>query len=177
MKKRKRSNWQRIAALLLAVALVVGFNPCHALAAEEAADFQVYRVSSEQGEKDPDLYWTVAGGDENPNARAVHLYDCSIGLSYSSKGLHMEFVTSCSEVAEEIGVSDVKIEHKVGIFWFNFAKGADASCEDDTFFHGQADYDGVEYGETYRVSCRHFAYVGGKYLYHDSVTSGFKCTY
>lgn len=177
MKRKVRSKWQRIAGLLLTVVLAVGFNPCHVLAAEEAADFQVYRSTLGQSGKNPDLFWTVVGEDENPYARKVHLYDCSIGLGYTDKGLHMEFVTTCSELAEEVGVSDVKIEHKVGIFWFDFAKGADASCEDDTFFYGQADYDGVEYGETYRVSCRHFAYAGGNYLYHDSVTSGFKCTY
>lgn len=177
MKKRKRSNWQRIAALLLAVALVVGFNPCHVLAAEEAADFQLYRIMSEQNRDTPDLYWTVVGGDENPYARAVHLFNCSIGVGYDEEGLHIEVVTNCSEMAEEIGVSDVKIEHKVGIFWFNFAKGADASCEDATFYHGFAVYNGVEYGETYRVSCRHFAYAGGNYLYIDGVSSSIKCTY
>ncbi|MBD5459357.1 MAG: hypothetical protein HDR26_00210 [Lachnospiraceae bacterium] len=175
--RKKQSNWQRIAGLVLAVVLAVSFNPCHVLAAEEAVDFQVYRVTSEQGQNDADLYWTVFGGDENPNAREVHLFDCSIGFGYTSKGMHMEFVTHCSEQADEIGVSDVKIEHKVGIFWFNFANGADASCKDDTYFHGQADYAGVEFGETYRVSCRHYAYIGEKYLYHDSVTSGYKCTY
>lgn len=176
MKKKKQSSWQRIAALLLAVVLVVSFNPCHALAAEEA-DFQLHRIMSGANRENPDLYWTVVGGDENPLARKVHLSDCSIGLGYDAEGLHIEVVTNCSELAEEVGVSNVKVEHKVGIFWFDFAKGADASCEDATFYHGFAVCDKVEYGETYRVSCRHFAYAGGNYLYHDSVTSGLKCTY
>lgn len=177
VKKRKQSNWQKIAALLLAAVLALGFNPCHVLAAEETADFQLQRIIAEPSRENMDLYWTVVGGDENPNAREVHLFDCSIGLGYDTKGFHIEVMTNCSETADEIGVSDVKIQHKVGIFWFDFAKGADASCEDATFYHGSAVYDGVEYGETYRVSLRHFAYAGGNYLYHDSVTSGFKCTY
>lgn len=177
MRRKTKNRLKRLFGIALAVALAVGFNPCQAAAAESVMTLVLTETSELPDYDDPNVIWTTASGGTGGSARALYLVDCSIGMGYSSQGLSMSFVTGCSEEAAEIGVSDVKVQKKVGIFWSTVASGA-GSYEENSYDYGATSlYPNTEYGSTYRVSCRHYAYVDGTYIYLDNETDGHKCTY
>lgn len=166
----------RLVAVILAVTLGVGFNPCQAVAAESVTNLSVTNVTGQIDFNDPNMVWTTVG-EGNENARGVHLFSCSIGMGYSSEGLHMSFITNCSEEADEIGVSDVKVQKKLGIFWSTVGTSSGAYDTNTYNFGGSSLFTDVEYGSTYRVSCVHYAYVDGQYLSMDNQTDWHECTY
>lgn len=172
----QKHNLVRLVAVILAVTLGVGFNPCQAVAAESTTNLNVTNVTGQIDFDDPNMVWTIVG-EGNENARVVHLHSCSIGMGYSSEGLHMSFITNSSDRAEEIGVSDIKVQKKIGIFWSTVGTSVGAYETDSYDFGGSSLFTGVEYGSSYRVSCVHYAYINGQYVSLDNQTDWHECTY
>ena len=175
MKRKTKIRFGRFVGAVLAIALAIGAQTGQAYASESVDSFVLTETTARPDFDNPDMEWTTVGG--NANARGVHLYDCYIGRNYSSAGLYMEFGTACSADAEKVGVSDIEVHKKIGIFWSRVASGDGGYRENDYSYGGSTLYPNTEYGQTYRVSCRHYAYVDGEYIYLDNVTDGWKYTY
>lgn len=170
MKKAKK-----ILCLMLAVILCVGGSSVNVRAAETAAVLQM----SVQEDLTLDLADdAVFGGVNdcitNPNARVIMLTNCAIRMTYDPSSLYMEFVSGCNAEASELGVKDIKVQEKNGIFWNTIATSAGGSVANATGFVGSCTCTTVEKGETYRVSCVHYAYINGTYYSLENVTDGHK---
>lgn len=172
MKKQRK----KILGIFLVVAmLVVGYHNT-ASAAEIPEVYSVNRIYEVPDYDNPDTEWFVIDG--NMTIRSTpSLSSCSIGISCSSAGLQVSFYTHCTHTSEEIGIRDVKIQKKVGIFWTTVATSAGGSCGDTGVYGGSLLYTNAVYGETYRVIGVHFAYCGGYDLQLENVTGGVKFTY
>lgn len=169
---------RRVLGLVLAVAITCGMNPVSASAAESETVTEMEIVQTEGFSLEVDGK-TVFGGvydiNVNPNVRTVMLSNCSIGMTYvAGSYLHIEFLTGASHDATEIGVKDIKVQKKVGIFWSTIATAPDGYATDTTIFAAQCNCYSAVLGETYRVSCTHYAYINGDYYSLDNVTDGHK---
>ncbi len=171
---------KKMMSLCLTVALLVFCLPARVWAAEDAVEvYQLHTIYGTADYSNENTQWTtVSGGNGNDMARsAPWLNHCSIGVTPLSTGLQVDFVTYCSQQAEEVGVRDIEIQKKVGIFWSTVATSVGGSQGDTDGYGGYLLYGNAEYGETYRVSCVHFAYCGGYDLQAENVTPGYKYEY
>ena len=93
------------------------------------------------------------------------LVNCTISLSKSSAGLHIEIKTGCGNgMASYLGVKDVKIEQKVWYGWRTIATGSGGQQSNCSIMGISIDYPNVTAGETYRISCVHYGDYDG---YHE----------
>lgn len=150
--------------------------PTNVSAAEVKENYPVKRIYQMPHVNDSSTQWFVIESAESERS-TPSLTSCSISISCSSAGLYVGFYTNCSHTSEEIGVRDIKIQKKVGIFWTTVLTSAGGSCGDDYMYGASLLYSNAEYGATYRVSCTHFAYCGGYDLQGQNVTDGVKFTY
>ncbi len=172
MRKRKK---RILGAFLAVMMMVLGYHNT-AEAAEVPEVYSVKRIYEFSNYNNPNVEWFTVEG--NTNVRSTpSLTNCSIGINCSSAGLQVSFYTTCSHTSEEVGIKDVKIQKKVGIFWTTVATSAGGSCGDTYAYGGTLLYTNAEYGETYRVIGVHFAYCGGYDLQLENVTGGVKFTY
>lgn len=172
----KRRN--KIIGMLLAVVLSMGLNPVSSIAAENR-NVTVMEMTLSEGLTleltDENVYGGLYDRETNPGARTVMLTNCVIRMGYlDNTYLHMEFVTGSNYEATEIGVKDIKVQEKKGIFWNTIATSSGGSVENHSAFSGHCNCYTVVKGETYRVSCVHYAYINGSYYSLDNVTDGHK---
>lgn len=176
--RMKMKAKKRILGLVLAVAMACGMNPASASAAESETVTEMKMVQTEGFSLEVDGE-TVFGGlydvEGNSYVRTVMLSNCAIRMGYvDSSYLHIEFLTGASHDATEIGVKDIKVQEKVGIFWKTIATAPDGYATNTTGFVAQCNCYSAVLGETYRVSCTHYAYINGDYYSLDNVTDGHK---
>lgn len=157
--------------LILAVIMSISWNPMQALAAEEVDILQFQRTSQPSAEENVGEAFDA----DMAAARAALISNLSIELEFNSSGLHVKFYTAANQKAEEIGVEDVKIQKKVGIFWTTVATAAHDGAGDTDTYNSSITYGNVESGKTYRVTCTHFAYIGGNYLQQSNTSAEVKC--
>ena len=168
---------KQILSMVLAVVIACGINPMSASAAEEAVVvMDMVQTDGLTMDIDEDV---VFGGlndlEENPMGRAVRLSNCVIRMGYvDGSYLHIEFLTGANYDATEIGVKNIKVQEKVGIFWNTIATAPDGYATDTAIFSAQCNCYSAVPGETYRVSCTHYAYINGDYYSLDNVTDGHK---
>lgn len=162
--------------MTLAVILGIGLNPVRA-AAEEEKVVLMY-VTQQEGltlnPDDADVYGGLYDVEGNPYVRAIRLTNCAIRMTYETASLYMEFITGCNTEASEIGVKDIEVQEKNGIFWNTIATSSGGSIANDIDFIGNCTCTSVEKGETYRVKCVHYAYINGTYYSLENVTDGHK---
>ncbi len=172
-------NLKRKLCMILTVILAVSFNPGYVVASDSAA-VTVMNVEQQQ-ELTLDISAQGVYGGKNDSgmsmARAVSMTNCAIRMTYETSSLYMEFVTGCNTEASEIGVKDIEVQKKKGIFWESWetiATSAGNSIIRSDSFIGNCTCTTVVKGETYRVKCTHYAYVGGVYYSLENVTDGHK---
>lgn len=164
-----------LSVFMMVVVLVFGWHNT-ASAAEMPEVYSVNRINGYPSYENSNVEWFVIDGNENTRS-TPSLSSCSISIGCSSAGLQVSFYTHCTHVSEEVGIKDIKIQKKVGIFWSTVATSTGGSCGDDYMYGGTLLYTNAEYGETYRVIGVHFAYCGGYDLQAENVTGGVKFTY
>ncbi|MED9904376.1 MAG: hypothetical protein UFG06_09340 [Lachnospiraceae bacterium] len=173
MKKKRR-----VLCMVLAVMLCLGMNPMGAMAAETVGADVMEMIRSDGLSldiADENVFGGLYDLEANGNAREVMLTNCAIRMAYvDSTYLHMEFVTGSNAEATQIGVKDIEVQEKNGIFWNTIATSAGGSATDTYAFSGSCNSYTVELGKTYRVCCTHYAYINGSYLFLDNVTDGHK---
>lgn len=171
-----KKQTKKVISLCLAIAMLVMGYSNEVVASETIESYVITRINELPNYDDTGVEWFIMNGNENERS-TPSLTSCSISIGCSSSGLSAEFYTNCSHVSEEVGVRDIKIQKKVGIFWSTVATSDGGSCGDSSIYGGSILYSNAEYGETYRVSCVHFAYCGGYDLQGENVTDGVKFTY
>lgn len=157
--------------LILAVIMSISWNPMQALAAEEVDILQFQRIPQPSAEGNVG----ETSDADMAAARAVAILDKNITLEFNSNGLYVKFYTLASQKAEEVGVEDVKIQKKVGILWSTVATASHDGAGDTDIYNSSISYGNVESGKTYRVTCTHFAYIGGNYLQQSNTSAEVKC--
>lgn len=173
-------NIRKALCLLLAGMLLVGMDPVYAAAAGEA-DIAAMEMEKQEALTlaltDEGVYGGLYDVEGSSGARAVMLTNCAIRMTYETDSLYLEFVTGCNYEAGEIGVKDIKVQKKKGIFWETWETIAtsEGGYHINSYDHvGHCTCTSVVKGETYRVSCTHYAYVGGVYYSLENVTDGHK---
>ncbi len=173
-------NLRKVLCLALAGIMAMGLNPVHIVAAEEAKVTAMNWINQEEMTldlADEDVYGGLYDLDPESMARTVMLTNCAIRMTYETSSLYMEFVTGCNYEASEIGVKDIEVQKKKGIFWESWETIATSSGGSSirSYDHiGNCTCTTVVKGETYRVKCTHYAYVGGVYYSLENVTDGHK---
>lgn len=173
-------NLRRALCLLLAGLLLIGLDPVYAAASEEAAIAAMQMMQQEALTlelTEDGVYGGLYDVDGGSGARVVMLTNCAIRMTYETSSLYLEFVTGCNYEADEIGVTDIKVQKQKGIFWETWETIAtsEGGYENNSYDHiGNCTCTSVVKGETYRVSCTHYAYVRGVYYSLENVTDGHK---
>lgn len=173
MKVRKK---KRILSLLLAAVLSFGIIPLNVSASESASlasieEMQIY-ITDERLET-PDV--VMCGNPQEGSLRrdSSYLVSCNITAAYMSYGLYIQTETGTTVTASELGVKDIKVQQKNGIFWTTIATSGGGSITNDDWFLGSCECKNAVSGEIYRIKCTHFAYIGGNYYHYDHTSDSF----
>lgn len=169
MKKRNRS---KILSLLLSAILFAGIIPADVLAASPVESMQMY--VQEAALENPDVVMYGNPNENNMSRDASYLINCNISAAYMSYGLYIQTETGTTVKASELGIKDIKVQQKNGIFWTTIATSGGGSITNDDVFCGSCECRNAVSGETYRIKCTHYAYIGGNYYHYDNTTDGFK---
>ncbi|MBQ2804138.1 MAG: hypothetical protein IJF07_09605 [Lachnospiraceae bacterium] len=89
------------------------------------------------------------------------LVNCLMNIVCDSDGMLIEMNTDTVSQASVIGVKDIKIEKKVWYGWKTVAVADGAEDTNTNSFLCHVVYANAEVGETYRVTCTHYADVDG----------------
>ena len=95
---------------------------------------------------------------------ATRFCDASITVSRGSEGMEVTIVTLTDETASVIGVKDVKIKHKVWWGWETVATSSGGFLYNSSGISCSLVYKGAVQGDTYKISCVHYAEIDG---YHE----------
>jgi len=109
------------------------------------------------------------------NARTA-IYNCLINVICDSAGMHVDFMVQADGKASVIGIKDIKIQKKVWYGWKTVATSSGAEDYNAGGFGCSLLYSGAEDGETYRISCVHYADVDG-YTEVENEIDSFVFTY
>ena len=100
------------------------------------------------------------------------LAGCRLGIGVASNGLSITFVTSASEVADEIGVKNVVLQEKTWYGWKDIPASNYYTNNSSTYV-GEIVYKNAEAGKTYRAYCTHYAKYGSTELTLYNITNNF----
>lgn len=169
MKAKITKNVQRVVCMVLATLLMVSVPAIETQAAE------LYSAENEDVVELEFVADEATTDSNHPMARTA-LYNCLMNVDCSSDGMLVDFNTSCSGTASVVGVKDIKIQKKVWYGWSTVATSSGGERENTSNYSGHILYEDAEYGETYRVSCVHYADVNG-YEEVDNEIDSFVFTY
>ena len=156
MKNKIIRKIKRIAGLALATMLFVSVPMM------EAEAVQPYNTESEVVENLAVVVKEVSEEDFLQNSKLrTALYNCLINVICDSEGMHVDFVVNADGKASVIGIKDIKIQKKVWYGWKTVVTSDGAEDYNTGIFGCSLLYSGAEYGETYRITCVHYADVDG----------------
>ena len=159
--------FKRIFCYVLCTLLLVNFVPTEVYASEPESRAEVVELEMTAQAYTNDLGISVY---------ATSFTNLDITISYSSAGMTIVIDTSVSGKASVIGVKDVEVQMKDGNDWITVATSSGTEVYNASACVGTCVYPGAIEGETYRVTCVHYANVEGyREVYHESL--GFKCIY
>lgn len=172
MKARKK---KRVLSLLLAAILSFGILPLNVSASESALaapeEMQTY-ITNERLEN-PDVIMNGNPQSGRVQRDASYLVSCNISAAFMDYGLHIQLETGTTKTASELGVKDIKVQQKNGIFWTTIATSGGGSITNDDWYMSICKCTNAVDGEIYRIKCTHFAYIGGKYYHYDHTSDPF----
>ena len=96
---------------------------------------------------------------ENDGETAVRalLYNCIMSVYCSSQGMEIAFSTDCVQLSSVIGVKDIVIKQKVWYGWKTVATSVGGYYTNEYGYTGTILYTNAVKGETYRITCTHYA--------------------
>ena len=172
MKARKK---KRILSLLLAAVLSFGILPLNVSASESALsvpeEMQTYITNERLENPDVIMNGNPQGGSLQRDAS--YLVSCNISAAFMDYGLHIQLETGTTNTASELGVKNIKVQQKNGIFWTTIATSDGGSITNDDWYMGISKCTNAIDGEIYRIKCTHFAYIGGNYYHYDNTSDPF----
>lgn len=156
MKSRVMKKVRKIAVLAFAVMLLGSAPMMEAEAAQQAdvTNEKVEEIAAVEKEVSEEEFF------RNPQIRTA-LYNCLINVGCSSDGMYVEFVVNADDTASVIGIKDIKIQKKVWYGWKTVVTSKGAETYNAGIFGCSLLYKDAEYGETYRITCVHYADVDG----------------
>lgn len=167
-------NKKRVLTLLLSIAICLSFFPINASAKSSWLAENMRMINSNTTLENPDVLRKINPNNLSMNRDASYLNNCSISIAYESYGLYIQTETGTTKDATELGVKDIKVQQKNGIFWNTIATSGGGSIKNDHIFCGSCKCTNAVDGQTYRIKCTHYAYIGGNYYHYDNTTDGFK---
>lgn len=169
MSLKTKKKVQMVLSLAL-TAVFLACVPCTEVAAAETSAVAMDKVEV--------LEATVYELPENENYPSLKttLAQCFINVMSSSDGMLVEIATGATDVASVIGVKDIKIQKKVWYGWSTVAVSSGGESENVSRMACSVLYTGAVKGETYRVTCVHYADVDG-YEEGENNTGEFVFTY
>ena len=152
MKKRMLKKVKRAIGLALVALFLVNAPMQEVSAAEQAA------VEQEEVEQMEAAVREMSEEEiaKLPMTRTV-LTGCTIAVTYKATGMQIEIYTGTTQDAPVVGVKDIKVEQKVWYGWKTVATSAGGEMYDTMGVTCTVTYTGAQLGETYQVSCVHFA--------------------
>lgn len=150
MKKRLR-KMKRAVGILLSVVCLIQSPLLEVSAAEQSLQTEGVEVLESYVSELPEGFF-----EHSQNTRAA-FSDCTIVIGFKSDGMHITCFTGTNATVPVVGVKDIRVEQKV---WYGWKLVAVASGGQDTDTNGlgvSVVYENAVKGETYRVSCVHYA--------------------
>lgn len=169
MSLKTKKKIQLVISLAL-TAMFLACVPCTEVAAAETNVVDVDKVEVLEA-----TVYELPGDQINVGLRTM-LAQCIISVSSSSEGMLVDITTGATGIASVIGVKDIKIQKKVWYGWSTVAVSSGGEANDCASMGCSVLYTGAVKGETYRVTCVHYADVDG-YEEGENNTGEFVFTY
>ena len=145
-------------SLIFSLIVILAFNFCGICSL--AAETEVTQLECQVYEKEY---------IDNSLARATTFIDTSIGISYSSSGMFITIDTIMNKTASVVGVKDIQVQIQNGDDWVTVATSTGGELTNTGSCCVELNYTGAIVGQTYRVTCIHYANVDGyRELYHET---------
>ncbi|MBE5892602.1 MAG: hypothetical protein E7286_04380 [Lachnospiraceae bacterium] len=143
---------QRTVSVMLMTLFIVSTVPMDVQAAElemrkENEVKELIMIPLEQRE----------GENETNSSIRTLLFNCFISVYCGSSGMEIAFNTDCVQTASRIGVKDIVIKQKVWYGWKTVATSAGGYLTNVDMFVGEIVFTNAIKGETYRITCTHYA--------------------
>ncbi len=106
-----------------------------------------------------ELEFTITEIPGNPGmSRLGHDFDiANISVGRVAEGMDVDILCVVSEDAAVVGIKDIKIKHKVGIFWSEVASASGGELKDTDGIGFHSVYNGAVLGDTYKITCVYYA--------------------
>lgn len=105
-------------------------------------------------------------------AKAATLTDCTIGISVNANGVKGSISTGSTEIASEIGITNIRVEKYVNGKWTLVGTHPGGSVKNDNAMGMNVSTSSAEKGVQYRISCTHYAILNGVRHELNNVTNG-----
>ena len=151
MNGRIKRRVRRFLCTALAALFLVS-TPCtQALAAEaESQEVQVLEAS----------VYALPVEENTPSLQTV-FGNCAIVIDGSDSGMLVQIQTQSFGVSSVIGVKDIKIQKKVWYGWQTVGTSSGGELTNVSNMVCSVLYEGAIKGETYKITCVHYANVDG----------------
>lgn len=167
MKKESKIIVKRILGMVLSIALLTGIPG--------VTQVKAYAAECDTVESLEAVVLKATEANVVKQTRTM-MTNCIISVSCSEEGLHMDIITGTVGVASVLGIKDVVVKKKVWYGWKTVAISSGAEDYNQTSFGISLTYSDAEYGETYRITCVHYADVDG-YIEGENDTGALVFTY
>ncbi len=172
-------QFKRVTVLVLAFVLCVEMFTVQSYASpavRELSNVEVLQMSEADISYDALQRWIFVGQnnfEEPDGTKAVGLNVCQIWGSVDGTLLTMNFITEATVTASTLGVRDVHLQKKTGLFWQDVATSVGGSTTNTMKYSGTTSYANAVSGTTYRLSCEHYAIISGATYTEDNVSYPF----
>ena len=151
MKWKFKQKLKSMKYLMVALVFFLGISPIKVYAAEPLVQTNTTIETLEM--LSANINFTRK---DNISSRAL-LHNCLISVYSGSSGMEVAFMTGCSQIASSIGVKEIAIKQKVWYGWKTVATSSGGYNTNDTVYIGTILYTNAIKGETYRITCTHYA--------------------
>ena len=152
MKKNILRKVRKIVSVMLIALLMVSMLPMDTHAAEpenrQTKDVEELILLPRESQLDEK--------EANNNVRTL-MYNCIIAVHCSSNGMEITFSTDCVQTPTRIGVKDIVIKQRVWYGWKTVATSEGGYLTNVNMFLGDIVFTNAIKGETYRITCTHYA--------------------
>lgn len=148
---------KKVLSLVLLVVTIISSTNLEVLAAEIPAEDEE-KVETLEAKVD---YYHHVKSDSDISVIATRFGDTSITVGQCNEGMEIIIVTATDETASMIGVKDIKVKHKVWWGWDTVATSTGGCVYNSSGMSCTLVYKSAVVGDTYKISCVHYADVDG----------------
>lgn len=147
-----KNSVRRIMSLLLSIMLLAGFMHTEVFAAENNEDILELEAKA------------VALDCESDIMPLTFFVDATISVTHMDEGMDIYIISCVAGEASYVGVKDIVVWHKgwFGI-WDDVAVSSGARVDGTSGMGCSIIYPSAKVGDTYKITCVHYAEVDGEY--------------